>query len=353
MPYKVIQWATGNVGRHALRALIEHPDYELVGLWVHSTTKAGKDAGEIAGLGPIGVIATNDIDEILRIEADCVSYMANADLRPADAIADMARCLESGKNVVSTSVPFLTYPKTAPPALLEPLAAACEKGGTSCFTSAIDPGFANDLIPLILMGVCERVASVRILEILNYSTYNNATTLFEIMGFGKPLDQTPLMLRRGSLKFAWACVVELMADALDVQLDEVREVYERVPAPHTFDVALGTIQAGTAAGLRFEVQGIVKGRPAIVVEHVTRMHDDIAPQWPKGQGSGSYRVVIDGSPSLTCDLALRGADGDHNTGGLCASAMRVVNAIPAVCAAKPGLLSTLDLPIFTARHVLR
>jgi hypothetical protein len=353
MSYKVIQWATGNVGKHALRALIEHPDYELVGLWVHSPEKAGKDAGELAGLGPIGVIATNSVEDILRIQADCVSYMANADLRPADAIADMARCLESGKNVVSTSVPFLTYPKTAPHALIEPLEAACKKGGTSCFTSAIDPGFANDLIPLVLMGVCERVESVRILEILNYSTYDNATTLFDIMGFGKPLDQTPLLLRRGNLKFAWACVVEMMADALDVQLDEVREVYERAAAERSFDVALGTITAGTAAGLRFEVQGIVRGRPAIVVEHVTRMHDDIAPQWPRGHGSGSYRVVIKGSPALTCDFYLRGADGDHNTGGLCASAMRVLNAIPAVCAANPGLLSTLDLPIFSARHVMR
>lgn len=353
MPYKVIQWATGNVGKHALRALIEHPDYELVGLWVHSPDKVGKDAGELAGLGKIGVVATNDVDEIIKMKADCVSYMANADLRPADAIDDMARCLRSGKNVVSTSVPFLTYPKTAPRVLVEPLEEACKAGGTSCFTSAIDPGFANDLIPLVLMGVCERVDSVRILEILNYSTYYNATTLFDIMGFGQPLDQTPLLLQRGNLKFAWGCVVDMMADALDVQLDEVREVYERVPAEKTFEVALGTVKAGTAAGLRFEVQGIVKGRPKIVVEHVTRMHDEVAPHWPQGTGSGSYRVIIEGSPSLNCDFHLRGADGDHNTGGLCASGMRVLNAIPAVCAAKPGLLSTLDLPIFTARHVMR
>src|SRR5437868_12372817 len=156
MPYKVIQWATGNVGQLALRGIIEHPDLELVGLLVHSPDKAGKDAGELAGVGPVGVTATNDVEEILGLDADVVSYMATGDLRPWEAVDDMARILESGKNVVSTSVVPLIYPPAADQKSVERLEEACRKGNTSCFTSGIDPGFANDLIPLVLSGVMER-----------------------------------------------------------------------------------------------------------------------------------------------------------------------------------------------------
>src|SRR5205807_5330393 len=146
MPYKVIQWATGNVGHFALRGIIEHPELELVGLLVHSADKAGKDAGELAGVGAVGVKATNDIDEILALDADVVSYMATGDLRPWEAVEDMARVLESGKNVVSTSVVPLIYPPAAEPKAVQRLEEACRAGSTSCFTSGIDPGFANDLL---------------------------------------------------------------------------------------------------------------------------------------------------------------------------------------------------------------
>ena len=350
MTYRVIQWSTGNVGRLALHAILERPDLELVGVWVHDPDKAGRDAGELAGLDPVGVTATNDVDELLALDADVVSHNATGDLRPHDAVGEMCAFLESTKNVVSTSVVSLLYPASGDRTMVERLERACAAGATSCFTSGIDPGFANDLLPLTLAGFCERVDSIRIQEILNYDTYDQAEVLFETMGFGKPLDYPALLLLPGSITLAWGGVVAMMADALGVELDGIEEVLERRAADKTFSVTAGTIEAGTMAGLRFEVQGIVDGRPAIVVEHVTRLSDDVAPDWPQPTGTGSYRIRVEGRPSLECELRIEGPDGDHNTGGLICTAMRLLNAIPAVCDAPPGLLSALDLPLVTARH---
>jgi hypothetical protein len=343
--HRVIQWSTGNVGKLALRAIIERPDLELVGLWVHGKDKVGRDAGELCGLPPCGVKATSDADALLALDADCVSYTATGDLRPAEAIDDMCRILEAGKNVVSTSVVSLIYPPAAERSMVEKLEAACLRGKTSCFTSGIDPGFANDALPITLLGACQRVDSVRVMEILNYDTYDQGQVLFDTMGFAKPLDHTPLILIPGVLTMAWGAVVRVIAAALGVEVEEIRETHDKRAADGAFTIPAGPVPAGTMAGLRFEVQGIVHGEPKIVLEHVTRLRDDVAPDWPRLAQHGGYRVEIKGEPSLLCELQLKGEDGDHNTGGLVATAMRILNAIPAVCAAKPGVLSILDLPL--------
>jgi 4-hydroxy-tetrahydrodipicolinate reductase len=171
MTYRVIQWSTGNVGTAALRCIIRHPELELVGVWVHSADKAGRDAGELCGLPPTGVLATNDVDTLIALDADCVSYTATADLRPMDAIADMARLLASGKNVVSSSVVAAIWPLHLDPSMRAPLEDACTAGGVSCFTSGIDPGWANDALPLLLAGTCEDVEQLRVMEIVNYKDY--------------------------------------------------------------------------------------------------------------------------------------------------------------------------------------
>lgn len=353
MSYRVIQWSTGNVGRHALRLIAEHPDLELVGLWVHSEDKAGRDAGELAGIAPLGVTATNDADALLALDADCVCYTATADLRPTEAIEDMARILASGKNVVSSSVVPLVFPPHVDPAMRQPLEDACAKAGVSCFTSGIDPGWANDLLPLILTGTCEYIDELRVMEIVNYATYAQPTVLFDTMGFGQPLDSTPLLLLPGVLSFAWGGVVKVLAAGLGVELEELREVHERLPAEHTIDLGFGVVEEGTTAAMRFEVQGIVDGKAKIVLEHVTRIDDALAPDWPQPVGHSGYRVIVTGNPSYTCDVQMMGDDGDHNTGGLVGTAGRLVNSIPAVCAAAPGLLSVLDLPLVTGRGLLR
>jgi len=353
MPYRVIQWSTGNVGRHALRAIIRHPDLELVGLWVHSREKAGQDAGTLCGLEPTGVRATNDAEALLALDADCVCYTATADLRPAEALADLCRILAAGKNVVSSSFVPLVYPPAVDPGLVSPLEEACRRGGVSFYTSGIDPGLANDALPLLLLSACERVDTVRVMEIVNYATYDQPQVLFETMGFGQPPDHTPLLLVPGVLALAWGPVVHALAAGLGASVEDLREVHERRVTETAFTIPSGRVPAGTTAAMRFEVQGIVRGRPAIIVEHVTRLRDDIASEWPRPTGSGCYRVVVEGSPGMTCELTLRGDDGDHNTGGLVATAMRLLNAIPAVCAAPPGLLSPRDLPLYTAHGLLR
>jgi 4-hydroxy-tetrahydrodipicolinate reductase len=351
--YRVVQWSTGHVGKLALHAIIEHPDLELVGLWVHNPEKVGRDAGDLVGLPPTGITATNDADALLALHADVLSHNATGDLRPQEAVDEMCAFLESGTNVVSTSVVSLLHPPAAERRVVERLERACGAGGSSCFTSGIDPGFANDLLPLTLTGFCERVDSIRIQENLNYATYDQPEVLFETMGFGKPLDHPALLLLPGSLTLAWGGVVAMMADALGVELERIEEVRERRGAPETFTLGdLGTIEQHTMEALRFEVQGIVGGRPAIVVEHVTRLRDGAAPDWPQPTGAGSYRIRVEGRPTLECDLRIEGPDGDHNTGGLICTAMRLLNAIPAVCEAPPGLLSTLDLPLVAGRHLM-
>ncbi len=345
MKYRVIQWSTGNVGKHALRCIERHPDLELVGLWVHSPEKAGKDAGELAGLAPNGVLATNDVDALLALDADCVCYTATADLRPGEAMQDLERILASGKNVVSSSVVPMIYPPHVPDGMREPLEAACRTGNSSCFTSGIDPGWANDLLPFVLTGACEYIDEVRVMEVVNYATYAQPTVLFDTMGFGQPLDANPLLLLPGVLTFAWGGVVKVLAAGLGVEIDEIREVHERQPAPADIDLGFGVVEQGTTAALRFEVQGIVDGKCRIVVEHVTRLADELCPEWPQPVGHSGYRVIVTGNPTYTCDVQMMGDDGDHNTGGLVGTAARLTNAIPAVCAAPPGLLSVLDLPL--------
>jgi 2,4-diaminopentanoate dehydrogenase len=354
MTYRVVQWSTGNVGRHAIAGIDARPDLELVGVWVSNPDKVGVDAGKLAGLGrELGVVATNDADALLALEPDCVVHTAMADNRIFEALADLERLLRAGVNVVSSSPVFLQHPDgVVPDEMSAGVRQAALDAGVSLWVNGIDPGFANDWLPLTLTSISERIDEVRCMEILNYNTYDQRMVLFDIMGFGRPLDATPTILAPGVLTMAWGSVVHQIARGLDVELDEVVEWHERLPAPEAFDVAAGRIEAGTTAALHFEVRGMRAGRAVVVLEHVTRLHDDVAPDWPQPAGHGCYRVVVTGEPNYRLDLQLLGSDGDHNTAGLKATAMRLVNAVPAVVEADPGLLTALDLPLVTARGLV-
>ncbi|MFN8041154.1 MAG: hypothetical protein U0Q07_18205 [Acidimicrobiales bacterium] len=349
MTYRVIQWATGTVGVHAVPAIAAHPDLELVGLWVHSDSKAGRDAGEICGVDPIGVTATQDAEALLALDADVVCYMAHSDVRPGEVVDDLARMLRSGKNVVNTSFVPLLYPPAAGEAFHRQLEDACLEGGTSFYTSGVDPGYGNVGLAIPALAICKEVESVRMMEIVNYDTWDNPFTMFEIMGFSKQEPTESLLLSPGSTALAWGPVVAMVAAALDVELDDITEWHEVIRADEDFEIASGTIPAGTISGMRFEIRGIVDGKARIVVEHVTRLRDDDAPDWPQGQG---YRILVEGEPSLKLELELSSQRGDHNHAGCLATAMHVLNAIPHVVEAEPGVLSYLDLPVYSARHLL-
>jgi 4-hydroxy-tetrahydrodipicolinate reductase len=351
MSLRVIQWSTGNVGRYCLRQILDHPELELAGVYVTSEAKDGRDAGALCDRPAAGVAATRDAERLLAADADCVVYTATADRRPFDAVKDIARILASGKNVVSSSVVGLVHPRALGERVTAQLEEACAKGQSSFFTSGIDPGFANDVLPLVLSGLCGTWEEIRIQEIINYATYAQPEVLFDTMGFGQPLDAKPVILMPGALSFAWGGTIKLLADGLGLTLDRIAETHERLPATKRLDIQGHAIEAGTMAALRFEVQGIVAGRPVLVVEHVTRMDDDLAPDWPRG--NGSYRVLVKGVPGMKCELEFWDEQGDHAVGGVILTATRLVNAIPAVCDAPPGLLSALDLPLITGRGLLR
>lgn len=364
MAIKVGVWGPGSMGLIALRAVIDHPELELVGLVVHSDAKCGRDAGELCGLDPIGVAAGQDPARLR--DADVVVYAAAANLRPLEAIEDMASLLRAGKNVVSCSVVPLVYPDAVDAAFTDPLRHAALSGGASFFTTGIDSGFANDVLPLVLSGVARNIESVRVTEMFNYATYPDASAVYEILGFGKPPEFTAFAATPGVFTFGWGPVLNQLAAGLGVRIDDITENVERITAEQSFDTATGHIAEGTVAAMRSTLTGFVDGKPTLVVDHVSRMHDDVAPDWPQPQisippndlgyggasGRGVYRVQIEGSPSIRCELEL--AEGrDHDLGARTAGACRMVNAIPAVHAAAPGLLSALDLPLITGTGLVR
>ena len=352
MTIRVAQIGTGNVGAHALRALITNPDYELTAVWVSSESKAGRDAAELVGLSTTtGIKATTDLAEVLATRPDCAVYNAMADNRLMEALDDYRRILAAGVNVVGSGPVFLQWPwKVIPDEMIQPLEDAARAGDSSLFVNGIDPGFANDLLPLALAGTCQSVEQLRCVEILDYATYDSATVMFDVMGFGKPMDEIPMLLQPGVLSIGWGSVVRQLAAGLGVELDGIEETYVREPAPEAFDIASGHIPEGSAAALRFEVIGLVGGAPAVVLEHVTRLRDDLCPHWPQPvQSGGNYRIEVTGEPSYAMDLCLSSPNGDHNHAGVLATAMRIVNAIPAVVAAPAGIRTTIDLPLVTGK----
>jgi 4-hydroxy-tetrahydrodipicolinate reductase len=350
MSIKVAAIGTGNVGKHALTQLIKDPRFELTAVWVSSESKAGKDAAELAGLkDSTGILATTDLDTVLATQPECAVYTALADNRLPDALEDYRRILEAGVNVVGSSAVFLQHPwQVLPAELITPIEDAARKGSSTIFVNGIDPGFANDLLPMALAGTCQNIQQIRCMEIINYDTYDSAAVMFDVMGFGGSLDETPMLLQPGVLSLAWGSVVRQLAAGLGLELDEVTETHERVPAPEDFDIAAGPIAKGTTAAIRFEVRGMKDGEIPVVLEHVTRLRDDLCPDWPQpAQHGGSYRIEITGEPSYALDLCLSSPNGDHNHAGLVATAARVVNAIPAVIDAAPGIVTARELPLIT------
>lgn len=357
---KVGVWGPGSMGVVALRAVIDNPDLALTDVVVHSQAKVGRDAGELCGTEPVGVLATADADSLVNSDADVVVYAAAANLRPLEAIADMASLLRAGKNVVSCSVVPLVYPEAVDNALTQPLADAALAGGSSFFTTGIDTGFANDVLPLALSGVSRSITSIRVTEMFNYATYPDAGAVYEILGFGKPPEFAAFAASPGIFTFGWGPTVHQIAHGLGCEIERIEESVERLVSEESFDTPTGRVEAGTVGAMRSILTGYVEGGRTVVVDHVSRMHDDLAPHWPQprismaprdlgfggASGRGVYRVEINGSPDILCELELA-EDHDHDLGARIAGAARMVNAIPAVYAAKPGLLSALDLLIIT------
>ena len=345
--------STGGVGSIALRAINRRTHLDLVGVWVHSPEKTGRDAGEIVGLSPIGVTTTADLDDIIKLKPDCVVYAAMSDEMDAAAVRDYVRLLKAGINVVTTNTPGMMFPDRWIPDMADQVRAAALAGGVTIYTSGIEPGFAGDQFAVLLSTLSNTIRSVRAQEIFDYSAYPNKYLMFDAMGFGRPLDFTPLLELEGAQQFAWGPPIGLVARALGVELDEVTESYERVITPRDLHVACGLIPAGTCGAVRAETTGVVNGHPVITIEHINRMAADLAPEWASAP-HGTYRIVIEGEPHIHCDLRFgtEGTAASANDNAMEATAMRVVNAIPYIIDAAPGIATSLDLPITAPRNAL-
>lgn len=351
MAIRVAHVGTGNVGRLALTELITNPQFELTGLCVSSPEKVGRDAGVLCGVGvATGIAAVADLDAILAAKPECLVYCAMGDTRLPDAMADVMRILAAGVNVVGSSPGLLQYPwGVMPDKYIARVEAAAQQGNSSLFITGVDPGFANDLIPFALAGTCQRIEQVRCMEIHDYASYNGAEVM-HYMGFARPLDEVPMLLQPGVLSIAWGSAIRQLAAGLGIEVDEIAESYQREPAPEDFDIAVGRVAKGTLAVLQFEIRGMVKGHPAIVIEHITRLRPDLRPDLPQpAAGGGSYRVEITGEPSYAVDIVPSSRHGDHNHAAIAGAAGRIVNAIPDVVAAPPGIRTTLDLPLVTGK----
>jgi len=342
------------VGVPALRTVVSNPELQLAAVLVSNPAKVGRDAGDLAGLPAQGITATNDVDAVLGCGADAVAYCASGDFRPDDALADIERCLRAGLDVVSTSVYPLYDPTSAPAEIRDRMETACREGDASCFVSGIDPGFINDVIPLALSGLCEEIHEVRAYEIFNYAYYDQPDAVRNLIGFGLPMEQTPPMILPGVPTMVWGGVVRLLARGLGVELEEIREEVERRPLERTVENRLGVFEKGTQGAFRFEVRGIVGGKPRIVVDHTTRIDDAAAPDWPRPrEGSGAHGVQLTGRPNIHLEIESEAADHDRAAGGNLTAAARVVNAIPFVCDAPAGLLDALSVPLQIGRGLLR
>ena len=353
---RVVAWSTGTVGRHAIAGIDARPDLELVGVWVSSPDKVGKDAGELAGMGcELGVLATNDKEALYALEPDCIVHTAMVDDRIFEAIADLTEMVERGINVVSSGPVLLCYPKgLGLDDFVDAIDVAGDKTGASLHVNGIDPGWANDVLPLALTSLSQRIDLVRVSEIADYSTYYQPVVVQDIYGFGKPMDHVAMLWQPGILTTAWGPVVRQIAAGLDLELDaELEEIVEREPADRDLSTASVDIAEGTMGAVRFQVVGKVDGVPRVILDHVTRTHVDQMPEWPQPpEGGGCYRVEVEGEPVMRIDFTHHGEDGDHNVSGMIVTAMRLVNAVHAVCDAEPGLVFAKDLPPVTGRGLV-
>jgi hypothetical protein len=342
--YRVIQWATGHVGGAALRHFIANPAFELVGVLVTNPEKVGKDAGELVGLPSCGVRATDDVEAILAMEADCVHFS------PAwTDVATVCRLLRAGKNVVSAPGPF--YPTERYAADFAELAAACAEGGTTFHGSGIHPGFAGDLLPLSLVRIMDRVDHIELFEIVDHLA--NPSRWLEFMGFGRECADVIANPPRGpEAPHIFAQSMAMVAEALGSSIERLTTSHEVAAATRDIDYGQGIIRAGTVAGQHFAWTGWAEGAPLITYHSYWTMgREHLEPVW--NVGDPGYRLRISGNPPMELTIGRPEAlEGDVRYISLW-TAMAGLTAIPAVCAAPPGVVTHRELGLVEPKGLIR
>ena len=331
---RVVQWTTGKTGNAAVRGILGHPGLELVGCYAFSPDKVGRDVGTLVGLPPIGVLATNDIDALLALRPDCVSYMP---YRPD--FDHVARILESGVNVVTTM--YMLAGEGYGAEVHQRIEDAARQGRSSLYATGVYPGHAP-MVALAASAMCNRIDRLSILESLDMSGYANEQ-MFRAMSIDLPIDdpQAPAMIEANCGSFKEQ--IRVLARALGVELDEIRFEVEFGAANATKDFGFMTIGAGRIAGFKGVLSGMRDGRSVIECRFVWKVGDDMTPNWPVEEG---YVLEIEGDPSVRVGLAPMG----EHFNGATTTAMPAVNAIPSVVAAPPGIVNHGELPFVTG-HV--
>jgi 2,4-diaminopentanoate dehydrogenase len=339
--YRVVQWATGNIGLRSLRTVIESPYLDLVGVYVYSDAKAGRDAGELCGLDPVGVVCTMDVEEIVALGADCILYMADrADMET------ICRLLESGANVVTTRAEF-HRPASIDPPLRQRLEDACRRGHSSLHSTGSSPGFITEAVPLVLTSIARRLDCLTIDEFADMSSRDSPEMIFNLMGFGRdPARFDPAgMAHHGAMTFGPS--LSVLADALSLPLDDVSSTGSVAAAGSTVEVAAGRVDAGTIAAQRMEVTGWHHGSPLLRFRSNWYLTKDLVPAWDVRETG--WHLLVQGDTPLDVDIRFPVSPDEWASTSPGLTAHRPVNAIPYVCVAAPGVVTTTDLPQIVAR----
>lgn len=339
--YRVIQWATGNVGTRALHAVIGHLELELVGLWVSSPSKVGGDAGVLAGLPPCGILATDSVDEMVALDADCVLYM-----RPGTDYDEVCRLLASGKNIVATTGDF-HHPDSMDQSLRARIEEACRTGAASIYDTGSSPGFITEALPIVLLSLTRRLDCLTVDEFADLSTRNSPDLLFNTMGFGRASAEFDPR-RVEHLKSHFATSLAQLADAHGIAIEAWEGFGEYSPAKRDVTISAGTIRAGRTAAQRLTIQGMRGSKPVLRFRANWFCSPDIeASDWQLRESG--WRVQVEGDTPLDVHITYPVSPEHYAafTPGL--TAHRPVNAIPMVCQAAPGIRTTVDLPQVVAR----
>ena len=308
---RVVVWGTGFVGKMVIPEIVPPPRVRAGGRRREQPRqgRAGTSARSAASIRSAST-ATDDLDALVALRPDALVHYGPTAAHADDNIRDIGAFLRAGIDVCSTAMTPWVWPAMSlrtRPTGSTPITEACEAGGSSCFTTGIDPGFANDLFPMTLMGLCGEVRLVRALEILDYINYEGDYE--DEMGIGRPPEFMPLLEHTDILVMAWGATVPMMAHAVGIELDEITTTWEKWVTDAPITTAKGVINPGEVAAIHFTINGIYHGETRIQLEHVNRVGTDAAPDWPRGNQDDVYRVEIEGTPSITQETAFRFTDG--------------------------------------------
>jgi 4-hydroxy-tetrahydrodipicolinate reductase len=337
--YRVVQWATGNIGSRALREVIRHPGLELVGVLVFDPAKNGVDAGELCGEDAVDVLASDDRAAMRNVDADCVLYMP----RMFD-LDDVVGLLESGKNIVTTRGELFGGAHRLGEDARGRIVDACARGNTSIYATGSSPGFITDALPFALLSLQRRVESIEIEEFANLSRRDSPHMLFEQMGFGRPIASFDTN-RSSYLLAEFSPPLAALAEAAGRPVDEWSCTGEVAAARRTTTLRAGELPGGSVGAQRTTIVG--KSDGADVARFTANWYctTDLEPEWdlrPTG-----WRVRVHGDAPLDVDLPFPIPLDDLGSFTPAYTANRPVNAIPYVCAAPAGILATTDLPPIT------